>query len=985
MKDSKIETCKTQFSIPTSFMIVEKENVLYLKVFLSNADLSGYERLQFDLQKNYTIRGQIDISDNLALAIKAPEMAVMMAVYMLKHNWANAKSGHNLLLLSRFIIKVFPFIIDKKYEVYIEDLQPILIEKYDLELSKYNLLSNIAKNLGYKVIPEKLSFKHNKRINIKTCKVLLQDVTSLLRYSTHLCPVLINEVMSHTNACNEIAYRAVFAVEAIQKIKTRHAEELLCLFNACFEGNVRILEKMQGDIEGELTRYLHNFKVPETLIQIITDGKQDNRNNVFFSDSLLAKKISTDLLDVRSEHISELSIYAIKELAARVSQLNNVRETAEIILNNYDIFREYTQQLPCVICLLLPESNKLLSPLFHKYNSCNSPLISALCDRALDQATNLQLFSDLAKAKPYQQRKLNITIYGEGQNYFHSEFMSPLCYAVEDAIPDVVRILLENKATVNPVDNRKTPLHRAMLRGEPEIVKLLLEFGARPDMVTDDEGLTALHHVRSAECAAYLIDWVAVHSAKYPNINHNSFINARDRQGNTPLISIAHRQVLYSKSDAKKSLDKVEIQSQQHLRLIQLFIDKGADLDAVNHFGHCALHYALMLKAPAGVMHMGFPIGNSMKVHIPTAVTAVKILVDAGADVNIVTFKQPPESQQYNTFPFMTPLLAIYDSDYLESVDIFLRKSEQCYIRQIVEMLIKKGALINICDRNFMTPLSKSILVGDDDTVAFLLKNDARPNLRSNKTQPTPLHYCMSTMNRKSVDSEIKCLEHLLHAGASPLLSIDVTLELKFVRVNSKSVFSVTSNTMQLILSQKNEFSEYVIALQITDKEESIEERFLRIWSAINVHALKVTVQMNPLDYSYYTNKSVRGPHSQAVELFNKWLNFYHSQDVILFLTVFCLSPLWVHIKRDLVIYFAKNFSSDPMQIKCLITWILTGRQLLKSQDIQKESLSQSTNTYSTFFYHSGVLKRTLENTDLVGVKESNLLVPDSADDTKSF
>jgi ankyrin repeat protein len=104
---------------------------------------------------------------------------------------------------------------------------------------------------------------------------------------------------------------------------------------------------------------------------------------------------------------------------------------------------------------------------------------------------------------------------------------TPLTLAIDNAHVAVVRVLLENKATVDLGNTSMgaTPLHKAVSHGASvEIVSLLLKHGARVNH-SDRAGWTALHH--------------AALSGKMANgeelIKSGAQINATSNAGETPL------------------------------------------------------------------------------------------------------------------------------------------------------------------------------------------------------------------------------------------------------------------------------------------------------------------------------------------------------------------------------------------------------------------------------------------------------------------
>ncbi len=71
-----------------------------------------------------------------------------------------------------------------------------------------------------------------------------------------------------------------------------------------------------------------------------------------------------------------------------------------------------------------------------------------------------------------------------------------LLTALECANPGMTELLLKNGADVNRKYRGLAPLHRAILDNNPDLVKLLLSFGADPDMRDDKYGKRPLQHAR---------------------------------------------------------------------------------------------------------------------------------------------------------------------------------------------------------------------------------------------------------------------------------------------------------------------------------------------------------------------------------------------------------------------------------------------------------------------------------------------------------
>jgi hypothetical protein len=131
---------------------------------------------------------------------------------------------------------------------------------------------------------------------------------------------------------------------------------------------------------------------------------------------------------------------------------------------------------------------------------------------------------DEASVRTLIQRgvSLNVPVPGEGRTALHE--------AVARKNAKITRLLLDGHARTDvagkfgvPRAIREFPLHRAVAVGDPQLVKLLLSFGANPNAV-DDGGMTPLHRAASdgnAECAAALV-------AKGAKVNN------LDKGGRTP-------------------------------------------------------------------------------------------------------------------------------------------------------------------------------------------------------------------------------------------------------------------------------------------------------------------------------------------------------------------------------------------------------------------------------------------------------------------
>jgi hypothetical protein len=132
---------------------------------------------------------------------------------------------------------------------------------------------------------------------------------------------------------------------------------------------------------------------------------------------------------------------------------------------------------------------------------------------------------------------------------------NPLVLSIEANHKEMVELLLESGADPNAVLNNEaiTPLMKAVWKNEKNIALLLVKHGAEVDMA-DVEGDTALHYCAlrsSTDCMSVLLA-------------NGAAVNARNAKLQTPLHQACHAGCLRT------------------VRLLQL---SGADVDAVDKFG----------------------------------------------------------------------------------------------------------------------------------------------------------------------------------------------------------------------------------------------------------------------------------------------------------------------------------------------------------------------------------------------------------------
>ena len=311
---------------------------------------------------------------------------------------------------------------------------------------------------------------------------------------------------------------------------------------------------------------------------------------------------------------------------------------------------------------------------------------------------------------------------------------TPLHAACE--FPEAIRALLENGADINHAPGENTPLARAVVRNQPETVKMMLrESKKKPDLSLHSNGQALVFAVSNSyvEAASLLLEA----GADVNFVSDSGFLllsYAMPNSDDAPVRTLLEYRPDLEAVDAEGNTALHFISSQTPVASVRLLINAGANLSALNKKNltplmsavlcgnHDVVEYMLTREGAMGSLNM--PSFRSMHTPLHLAcqtgtLEIVQSLVQGGSDVNFAC-----------TGIWGSPLMAAAQGAKELSND---RR------QQIIELLLEKGADPTLSAGLLGYPIISASLACSAELVKLLLDCGASASVQD-PFQRKPVH-----------------------------------------------------------------------------------------------------------------------------------------------------------------------------------------------------------------------------------------------------
>uniref|UniRef100_A0A8D8H463 Ankyrin-2 n=1 Tax=Culex pipiens TaxID=7175 RepID=A0A8D8H463_CULPI len=337
----------------------------------------------------------------------------------------------------------------------------------------------------------------------------------------------------------------------------------------------------------------------------------------------------------------------------------------------------------------------------------------------------------------------------------------PLYVAAFFGHADIVSFLCDNKFEVNTTSLEGTPLHAAASMGHTKVVELLLANDANINPKSIN-GCTPLF-IAVVSGLTNPIKIFAENGVKFCDLEEVTPLNSASRFGNVKIIEL----LLKHGADVNVFDTTFELSPLMfacyygNIKVVKALLENGACANSsAKESGETALFFAVknghyeiadLLLASGALVNFISKNGITplMEASRLGYMNLVKLLLNNAADCNIYTEKHKVTALQIaikegrvDIARLLIEYGAQVNADYTKNIHYItlpLHVAAAIGNREMVEMLLNKGANINSCEKNNLRPIHVASNHGHASVVHLLLKKGARVDGTDEYSFVTPL------------------------------------------------------------------------------------------------------------------------------------------------------------------------------------------------------------------------------------------------------
>jgi ankyrin repeat protein len=316
-----------------------------------------------------------------------------------------------------------------------------------------------------------------------------------------------------------------------------------------------------------------------------------------------------------------------------------------------------------------------------------------------------------------------------------------LMWAIANRHSGVTKELVQYKADVNARSKGGSTALMFAARGDKDSAVTLLNAGADPNLKIPDWGGTALS-IASTMGQADIVEAL---------LNKGADVNYRDTNSFTALHS-AVRDSEYGEDAAQRA---------RAVATVKVLLAHGADVNARLHQEKPTVRALNELQFEGATpLFLAAEVNN---------LEAIKVLVAAGADINIPTV--------YGTTALMVACGAGTDVQRARSIE------ERGFAVETARFLLDRGADVNAVGEFGWTPLHNAAYQGLTDVIELLVSRGAKTETKD-KLGQTPLSISLSVLTKEAGAKRLQIprryrgevAQVLLKLGATPLMQSGVNI-----------------------------------------------------------------------------------------------------------------------------------------------------------------------------------------------------------------